>query len=92
MSYNVGNMAQKFLPSHRKGLDYELIVIWRKDSTLSSYLQIPSQRSGRNRSVFFRLGNNSFLDCNNIRNGMLGIYKTEFNKRGSISNEKEYLL
>lgn len=29
MSYKIGDMAQKFLPSHHKGLDYEVSVNWK---------------------------------------------------------------
>jgi hypothetical protein len=35
-SYNLGDKAQKFLPSHRKWLDYEAVINREADSFLSS--------------------------------------------------------
>lgn len=39
MSYNIGDMAQEFLPSRRKGFDYEVSITGRRiDSFFSIYL------------------------------------------------------
>jgi hypothetical protein len=44
-------MAQKFLPSHRKWLDYEAVL---KTEVIPHYLHLPQvKRSGRHRSVFY---------------------------------------
>ena len=41
MSYNIGDMAQEFLPSRRKGFDYEVSVKWKKDQFFHLYLHMP---------------------------------------------------
>ena len=51
-SYNIGNMAQKFLPSHRKWLDYE--AVFNKGGMSSSVIYTMPQVNAPvdNRSIF----------------------------------------
>jgi hypothetical protein len=53
-------MAQKFLPSHRKWLDYEAVL--KTEVSPSIYLHLPQvKRSGRYRSVFFCFYKKNYL-------------------------------